>query len=187
MLNKYPLWKNLLIVVVLVLSVIYAAPNLYPPDPAIQITPSRSGAELTEETLSRVHKSLDDAGIEFFGEEQNGQTALLRLRSSDAQLPAKSAVQRVIGDEFIVALNLAPTTPQWLIDLGAGPMTLGLDLSGGVHFLMEVDMDEYVTGKINNYRQELRTRLREENIKYRRVVVEDKTLRLSFDAAEVRG
>ena len=84
-------------------------------------------------------------------------------------------------------MNLAPTTPQWLIDLGAGPMTLGLDLSGGVHFLMEVDMDEYVTGKINNYRQELRTRLREENIKYRRVVVEDKTLRLSFDAAEVRG
>lgn len=187
MLNKYPLWKNLLILVVVALAFIYAAPNLYPPDAAIQVTPARAGAEMSAATLNNVRKALDEAEISYFGEEVNGSTALLRLESADAQLPAKAAIQRKLGDEFVVALNLAPTTPDWLVNLGAGPMTLGLDLSGGVHFLMEVDMDEYVSGRITNYREDLRTSLRQEDIKYRRVVVEGTKVRLSFRQEALRS
>ncbi len=186
MLNKYPIWKNLLILAVVVLAFIYAAPNLYPPDSAIQVTPSRAGAEMSERTLEDVHKALDAADIEYFGEEVTGSTALFRLASTDAQLPAKAAIQRRLGDDYIVALNLAPTTPQWLVDLGAGPMTLGLDLSGGVHFLMEVDMAEYVKGRMTNYREDLRNSLREEDIKYRIIVADDTKLRLSFRKEELR-
>ena len=186
MLNKYPIWKNLLILAAIVLGLIYAAPNLYPPDPAIQVTPAQAGAEMSSATLSQVESSLENAGIGFFGTEVNGSTALLRLTSTGDQLPAKAAIQRQLGDDYVVALNLAPTTPEWLVNLGAGPMTLGLDLSGGVHFLMEVDMEEYVKGRIDNYRDDLRTRLREENIKYRRVVIEDDTVRLSFRDDDTR-
>ena len=186
MLNKYPIWKNLLILAVVVLAFIYAAPNLYPPDSAIQVTPSRAGAEMSERTLEDVRKALDAADIEYFGEEVTGSTALFRLESTDAQLPAKAAIQRRLGDDYIVALNLAPTTPQWLVDLGAGPMTLGLDLSGGVHFLMEVDMAEYVKGRMTNYREDLRNSLREEDIKYRIIVADDTKLRLSFRKEELR-
>ncbi|UTW46840.1 protein translocase subunit SecD [Bacterioplanoides sp. SCSIO 12839] len=186
MLNKTPIWKHILIVLVLLLSAIYAAPNLYPPDPAIQVTPARSGAEMSEATLERVRSALANKQIEFFGEEVNGATALFRLTQTDHQLPAKAAVQRLLGDEFIVALNLAPTTPDWLLDLGAGPMTLGLDLSGGVHFLMEVDMEDYLAGKFKNYRNELRNKLREEKLKYRRIQVEGSVLRISFKDEAVR-
>ena len=186
MLNKTPIWKHILIVLVLLLSAIYAAPNLYPPDPAIQVTPARSGAEMSEATLERVRSALSNKQIEYFGEEVNGATALFRLTQTDHQLPAKAAVQRLLGDEFIVALNLAPTTPDWLLDLGAGPMTLGLDLSGGVHFLMEVDMEDYLAGKFKNYRNELRNKLREEKLKYRRIQVEGSVLRISFKDEAVR-
>lgn len=186
MLNKTPIWKHILILLVLLLSAIYAAPNLYPPDPAIQVTPSRSGAEMSEATLQRIRSALNNRDIEFFGEEVNGSTALFRLKQTASQLPAKAAVQRLLGDEFVVALNLAPTTPEWLLNLGAGPMTLGLDLSGGVHFLMEVDMEDYLSGKFKNYRDELRTRLREEGLKYRRIQTEGSNLRISFRDAAVR-
>ncbi|WP_419810777.1 protein translocase subunit SecD [Bacterioplanoides sp.] len=186
MLNKTPIWKHILIVLVLLMSAIYAAPNLYPPDPAIQVTPARSGAEMSEATLERVRSALANNEIEYFGEEVTGATALFRLTQTDHQLPAKAAVQRLLGDEFIVALNLAPTTPDWLLDLGAGPMTLGLDLSGGVHFLMEVDMEDYLAGKFKNYRNELRNKLREEKLKYRRIQVEGSILRISFKDEAVR-
>lgn len=180
MLNKYPLWKNLLIVLVLALATIYSVPNLYPPDPAIQITPNQAGAELSDRALEKIRASLNENNIDYFGEEVTGGTVLFRLTDSEQQLPAKDQLQRVLGDEFVVALNRAPTTPQWLIDMGAGPMTLGLDLSGGVHFLMEVDMEGYMKGQMKNYQAEVKRQLREENIKYRRVTIENNSLRVSF-------
>ena len=186
MLNKYPLWKNLLVVLVLVLGCIYAAPNLYPPDPAIQIMPSRAGTEIGEDVLVRVRKTLEQRGIEYFGEELRGSTVLMRLRNGEQQLPAKDALQRVLGDSFVVALNLAPTTPQWLLNMGAGPMTMGLDLSGGVHFLMEVDMDDYLKSRVTNYREELRNRLREEQLRYRRIQIDGSSVRISFNDVETR-
>lgn len=187
MLNRYPIWKNLLILAVVALAFVYASPNLYPPDSAIQVTPARAGAEMSERTLNDIRSALDDAEIRYFGEEVKGSTSLFRLASNDAQLPAKSAIQRRLGDDYIVALNLAPNTPPWLMNLGAGPMTLGLDLSGGVHFLMEVDMAEYVKGRITNYREDLRNSLREENIKYRIIIAEDKELRMSFRKDALRS
>ncbi len=186
MLNKYPLWKNLLILFVLALAAVYAAPNLYPPDPAIQVTPAQAGAEMSQSVVSNVNEILQQNGIDVLADEVNGSTALVRLTSSEHQLAAKDLVQRELGDDYIVALNLAPTTPDWLLSMGAGPMTLGLDLSGGVHFLMEVDMEDYMAGRIKNYREELRTRLREEGIKYRRVVVEGNHIDVHFVDAGVR-
>mgnify|MGYP002700134027 FL=1 len=186
MLNKYPLWKNLLIVLVLALAAIYSVPNLYPPDSAIQITPNQSGAELSEHSLEKIRANLKENNIDFFGEEVTGGTVLFRLTDSEQQLPAKDQLQRVLGDDFVVALNRAPTTPQWLLDLGAGPMTLGLDLSGGVHFLMEVDMEGYMKGQMKNYQAEVKRQLREEKIKYRRVTIEDNTLRVSFKSEELQ-
>ncbi|MEC8443672.1 MAG: protein translocase subunit SecD [Pseudomonadota bacterium] len=187
MLNKYPLWKNLLILVVIGLALFYAAPNLYPPDPAVQVTPSRAGAEMSEDTLNRVRDALNGSDIEFFGETVKGGTALFRLTATDDQLSAKAAIQRQLGDDFVVALNLAPTTPEWMSNWGAGPMTLGLDLSGGVHFLMEVDMEDYVAGRIGNYREDLRNNLRQEKIKYRRIIAEGQQLRLSFREDALRS
>lgn len=187
MLNKYPLWKNLLIVLVLVLATVYALPNLYPPDPAIQITPARSGAELSERTLSKVRSDLKKTGTEYFGEELEGSTALFRLKDIEQQLPAKDSLQRLLGDEYVVALNQAPTTPEWLLDIGGKPMTLGLDLRGGVHFLMEVDMEGYMKGQMKNYQAEIKRQLREEKIRYRRVLVEPGyRILLNFKNEELR-
>jgi preprotein translocase subunit SecD len=186
MLNKYPLWKNILIVLVLAFATIYSVPNLYPPDPALQITPNQAGAELTERALERIRDNLKENNIDFFGEEVNGGTVLFRLKNTDQQLPAKDQLQRVLGNEFVVALNQAPTTPQWLMDLGAGPMTLGLDLSGGVHFLMEVDMEGYMKGQMKNYQAEVKRQLREEDIRYRRVTIENNSLRISFKSEELQ-
>ena len=157
MLNKYPLWKNLLIVMVLAFAIIYSIPNLYPPDAAIQITPSRAGETLSEHTLEKIRGSFKQNNVEFFGEEVSGSTVLYRLTDGELQLFAKDKLQRLLGDDFVVALNRAPTTPQWLLNIGGGPMTLGLDLSGGVHFLMEVDMTE-VTNAIQQANRELGTR-----------------------------
>src|SRR5690606_37117811 len=127
MLNRYPLWKYLLIVVVLLLGLVYATPNLYPDDPAIQI----SGISSTQ-TIEQ----SDNAG-----------SGLVRLVELDDQLPAQDIVRRTLGNEFVVAQNLAPTTPQWLLNIGAGPMKLGLDLAGGVHFLLEVDMEKAIEAR----------------------------------------
>jgi preprotein translocase subunit SecD len=186
MLNKYPIWKNLLIVLVLALATIYSVPNLYPPDPAIQITPNQAGAELSEQSLEKIRANLKENNIDFFGEEVTGGTVLFRLTDSEQQLPAKDKLQRILGDEFVVALNRAPTTPEWLLNLGAGPMTLGLDLSGGVHFLMEVDMEGYMKGQMKNYQAEVKRQLREEDIRYRRVTIEDNSLRVSFKSEELQ-
>lgn len=188
MLNKYPLWKYLLIVFVCVMGAVYALPNLYPPDPAIQITPAKSGDAVDEYTLNRALKALDSAEVEYFGQElQESKTALIRLKDAEQQLAAKGLVQRQLGDNFIVALNLAPTTPQWLIDMGAGPMTLGLDLSGGVHFLMEVDMEEFLKQRIENMRDGIKRSMREEKLRYRRVILAGENgIDVKFNDEEVR-
>jgi len=188
MLNKYPLWKYLLIIIVCALGVIYSLPNLYPPDAAVQITPAKSGDSVDEYSLKKALDALDEGGVKYFGEElQEGKTALIRLESQDLQLQAKGLIQRELGDGFIVALNLAPTTPQWLMDLGAGPMTLGLDLSGGVHFLMEVDMQEFLGQRLQGYRDTLKRNFREEKLRYKRVVAAgDHGIKVLFTKEDVR-
>ena len=167
MLNKYPLWKYLLVLSVLCLGFFYAAPNLYKPDPALQITGENSAQLIDKGTLVRAEKALDEAGIEYFGEtiDSDGRNALIRLKNQDKQLLAQAKVSRALGDGFIVALNLAPTTPSWLSDFGAQPVKLGLDLRGGVHFKLEVDVNAAIERRMEYYLNAAKRALREARIR----------------------
>jgi preprotein translocase subunit SecD len=169
MLNKYPLWKYLLILAVLALGFIYSAPNLYPNDPAIQISGASTALRINQADLTRINTALADASITVKSAvvANEGKNALLRLLEKDQQLAAKDVVRKVLGDDYVVALNLAPTTPQWLRALGASPMKLGLDLSGGVHFLLEVDMDKAIAARVKVYEGEVKGMLRKERLRYR--------------------
>ncbi|WP_313086300.1 protein translocase subunit SecD [Pseudomonas sp.] len=182
MLNRFPLWKYLLIVVVLGIAVIYSAPNLYPDDPAVQITGASTSHNVTDADLDRASKALADAGIAIKAAslDEQGRGGLLRLADQEDQLPAKDVVRRVLGDAYVVALNLAPTTPEWLRNLGANPMKLGLDLSGGVHFLLEVDMDKAIETRLNVYEGEVKTLLRKERGRYRSLPQADNAVQLGF-------
>jgi preprotein translocase subunit SecD len=165
--NKFPLWKNIMILMVVAFAFIYAAPNLYPPDPALQLSGQSSAMKIDQAVLTKVEKALAEANIDYFAGEADGEAALVRLVDSDLQMRAKEVVQAEMGGEYIVALNLAPTTPQWLSDLGGSPMKLGLDLSGGVHFLLEVDLDSALNTRLEGDLQEVKTSFREEKIRYR--------------------
>jgi preprotein translocase subunit SecD len=167
MLNKYPLWKNLLIVAVLGIGLLYAMPNLYRADPALQISGASSGMEIDQALMTRLSTALDAGSIEHFGEKANdtGKSGLIRLYDADMQLRAQRVVQRALGDGYIVALNLASNTPPWLSNLGAQAMKLGLDLSGGVHFLLEVDTDSAITTRLEHYTSGIKKKLRAERIR----------------------
>ncbi len=169
MLNRFPLWKYLLILAVLAIAVIYSAPNLYPDDPAIQVTGASTSQEIGEADLERISKALMDGGIAVKSAslDEQGRGGLVRLQRQDDQLPAKDIVRRALGDAYVVALNLAPTTPDWLRNLGASPMKLGLDLSGGVHFLLEVDMDKAIETRLSVSEGEVKSLLRKERVRYR--------------------
>lgn len=187
MLNKYPLWKNLLIILVLVIGGVYAAPNLYPDDYAVQVSGASTATVLTQQTLNRALKGLDKAGVAHKGAEVLEKGLLIRLGSSDEQLRAQAAISRILGDDYVTALNLAPTTPDWLTSIGAGPMKLGLDLRGGVHFLMEVDMAAAVAQKLDVYISEIKTKLRGERIRYRTVERKaDGSLSIKFASLEAQ-
>ncbi len=187
MLNRYPLWKYLLLIVVLALALIYSAANLYTPDPAVQISGVSSSLEMSDRTLDRATKALKAKNIAYFGETLTSKSALIRLDDKDQQLEAKEVIKSALGDDYIVALNMAPTTPQWLNSLGASPMKLGLDLSGGVHFLMEVDTDSVVKARIEGIPTQLKRQLRAEKIRYQNVTVDkDNQLIALFKTAELR-
>lgn len=182
MLNRFPLWKYLLILVVLAVACIYSAPNLYPDDPAVQITGATTSLNVTEADLNRATTALKEAGIEVkaVSLDEQGRGGLLRLLRQDDQLPAKDVIRRALGDAYVVALNLAPTTPDWLRNLGASPMKLGLDLSGGVHFLLEVDMEKAVETRLNVHEGEVKSLLRKERIRYRSLPTQNNAVQLGF-------
>ncbi|MCG8521699.1 MAG: protein translocase subunit SecD [Pseudomonadales bacterium] len=181
MLNKYPLWKNLVIVFALVIGFIYALPNFFPDDYAIQITGARGSTEVEQRVLDRALAKLEQEGIEVKSSLLEERDALIRLTSSDDQLRARPAVQAALGNEYLVALNMAPSTPGWLRSLGAGPMKLGLDLRGGVHFLLEVDMETALNQRLEALSGQIKRELREERIRYRGGDIEDQArIVLSF-------
>ena len=185
MINQYPLWKNLLILAVFFISVIYALPNVYGEDPALQITNARAG-KLEAGVQDRVENALKTAGIVYKSIKSDDQEILVRFDSTEAQLKAVDFIKASLGTQFVVALNLAPSTPQWLQSLGALPMYLGLDLRGGVYFLLEVDMDAAVKQAIDRYAGDLRTLLREQKIRYSQIRTENGGVRLMFNSAEDR-
>ncbi|AAM84574.1 protein translocase subunit SecD [Yersinia pestis] len=165
MLNRYPLWKYLMLIVVIFVGLLYALPNLYGEDPAVQITGAR-GIAASETTLVQVRDVLEKDNIASKSIALENGAILARFRDPDVQLRAREALVEALGDKYVIALNLAPATPSWLAKLGAEPMKLGLDLRGGVHFLMEVDMDTAL-GKLQEQTMDtLRTDLREKNIPY---------------------
>lgn len=158
MLNHYSRGVNVLIALVVLLFGLYAFPNLYPEDPAVQISAGRN-AEVNLDTSAKVRTALEAASIPTKGIELEGNRLLVRLEKSDDQQPAKEAVQQLLGENYTVALNLAATTPNWLRAIGGSPLKLGLDLRGGVHFLMEVDMktalEKSQTQMIDDFRSAL--------------------------------
>ncbi len=182
MLNKYPLWKYLLILAVLAIGLVYSIPNLYPDDPAVQISGASSALSIEQGDVERASKALQDAGIHVKAAslDERGRGGLIRLTKQDDQLPAKDIVRRVLGDDYVVALNLAQTTPDWLRSLGASPMKLGLDLSGGVHFLLEVDMDKALDVRRKVYEGEIKSLLRKERIRYRSMPEQGGRIQLGF-------
>ena len=165
MLNRYPLWKNILILLVVLWGLLYSVPNLYPDNEALQIT--NESLNLNSADVEVITTALEAAQVEFFGEEISDTDILLRFDSVEDQLRAKTAIEDALTDDYIVALNLAPTTPGWMQAIRAGKMNLGLDLQGGVHFLMEVDMDAAQERRMNDDLGNVRTILREERIRTR--------------------
>ena len=173
MLNRYPAWKNILILLVVILGLLYSVPNLYPDDEAIQIT--GTNLDLNQSDLAVVTTALEAAQIDFFGVEFEETSIMVRFNSVEEQLRAKTAIEDALGDGYIIALNLAPTTPSWLQAIGAGKMNLGLDLQGGVHFLMEVDMDAAIERRMEDNLSNVRTILREQRIRTRGLNLIDNT------------
>ncbi|MBJ2065725.1 protein translocase subunit SecD [Serratia odorifera] len=185
MLNRYPLWKYLMLIVVIIVGLLYALPNLYGEDPAVQITGAR-GVAASEATLDQVRTVLEKDQIASKSIALEEGAILARFSDPDVQLRAREALMAAMGDKYVVALNLAPATPRWLTMLGAEPMKLGLDLRGGVHFLMEVDMDTAL-GKLQEQTMDtLRSDLREKGIAYASIRKLDKygvEVRFRDDAA----
>lgn len=167
MLNKFPFWKNILIILVALFAFVYAAPNYFPADAAIQLSGQSGSMKIDNDVLKEMQLALDDADIDYFGGKTDDQTALLRIKDRDSQLRAKEIIQAEMGSDYIVALNLAPTTPRWLRSLGGKPMKLGLDLSGGVHFLLEVDLESALVLRLEGTLSDIKAVLREERVRYR--------------------
>ena len=173
--RRYGIWKYTLIIFVLLMGLIYALPNLYAPDPSVQVSYNNSSQETDSSLLRRIEVLLNDSKekLPTYQIEQNQDFVLVRLSSNEEQLNIKRLLSSELGNDVVVALNLAQTTPRWLADIGASPMKLGLDLRGGVHFLMEVDTNAAVNNRQNGVIQDLKRQLREENIRYNSIYVEN--------------
>lgn len=165
MINQYPLWKYLLIVVVIIIGVLYALPNLYGEVPVIQIAPVRS-APIDDATQQRVIEQIKSVDISYQAIERTERGIMVRFSDTEDQLKARDAVSAALGNNYVVALNLVSATPDWLTSINALPMYLGLDLRGGVHFLMSVDMDAAVRQAEERYVSDIRAGLRGEKIRY---------------------
>lgn len=192
MINQYPFWKYLLLILVIIVGAVYALPNLYGEDPAIQISATR-GAVLDASTVDLVKDKLSQEKISIKSIVLDPKQILIRFGDTEEQLKGQDVLRDILNNDYIVALNLAPSTPQLMRDIQANPMYLGLDLRGGVHFLMEVDMDAAVTQALERYRGDFRTLLREDKIRYLAITREGDALdgtgviRLKFRKEQVRA
>lgn len=169
MLNRYPLWKYLLLIFVTVVGFVYSIPNIYIPDPAVQVSGESSAKVIDAPVLSQMESALKDAHIDYFGGEVDGKAAMVRVKDREQQMLARKLIQQSLGDGFVVALKNAATTPAWLQALGAEPMKLGLDLAGGVHFLLEVDTDSAIEKRQQIAADEIKDKLRKAKIRYQDV------------------
>jgi preprotein translocase subunit SecD len=166
--NRYSPWKYLLILVLIGLGALFALPNIYGKDPALQISATRS-SEVSQLTEFQVSTALEEAKIPYKSIELGLESLVVRFKNEETQLKAQSAIKKSLGLSYVVALNLAPATPDWLTKFGAEPMFLGLDLRGGVHFLMEVDMVAAVSKAEDRYISDMRSKLRENKVRYKTI------------------
>ncbi|MCF6224932.1 MAG: protein translocase subunit SecD [Xanthomonadales bacterium] len=166
--NQYPRWKYILIVVLLVLGALYATPNLFGDDPAVQVSHNK-GFTLPAEIVDTVNSALSAADIFVKASESTSKRLLFRFNNTEDQLKASDTIKEQLGEQYVVALNLAPATPDWLRNLGAAPMVLGLDLQGGVHFLMQVDMKTAASQQLDRFVDDIRVTLRSAKIRYKSV------------------
>ncbi len=187
MVNRYAPWRYLLLILIIAVGAIYAAPNLYGEDPAVQI--SHRVNLIDEGELNNIRSLLETEGIEYRSAEIDGANILVRFGTEDAQLRAATRLRDLLAAtdrRYGVALNLAPATPDWLTALNALPMYLGLDLRGGVHFLMEVDMQSAIEKSLQRAAGELRSFMREEKVRYKAVQTRDESISIRFTSAEAR-
>lgn len=176
----YPAWKYFLIIFVLFISGLYALPNLYPDEPAVQVTSASAGTQLDEALLQKSQQLLDESGIANHNPTFQDNSALLRLNNTEDQLKAQGVLRQQLGNDYVVALNLAQTTPEWLRSIGAKPLKLGLDLRGGVRFVLEVDMDKAIEQRLKSASSDVRRALRSERVPVKGVSPSDQGLILHF-------
>ena len=169
---------------VLVFGALYSLPNLYPANPSIQIAYSQSGQAADTDLLNKVNTLISENGINAKDVSLKENNIVAQFSDLDAQLKAKTVIQRALLDQVIVALNLEPTTPEWLANLGAGPLKLGLDLSGGVHFLLEVDIANALQNRLENTLSSYRKRFADDGIAYSQSQIEDQSLVFKFNDSE---
>ncbi|MGQ3892859.1 protein translocase subunit SecD [Legionella sp. CNM-4043-24] len=182
--NKYPLWKNLALIIVVVIGFIYAVPNLYSEDPAVQIS-SQSSMD-SGQLKQQVEDVLREAGLSYASMSASGDNLEVRFTSTDTQLLAQDAIKNALGKDFTVALNFAPSTPAWLSRIGAEPMKQGLDLRGGVHLLLEVDVDSVVARRYEGMMKNIGQDLRENGIRYAGIrFLADKGITIRFRTSDI--
>jgi len=181
--NRYPLWKNLLVLIIFTIGIVYALPNLYGDDPSVQVS-SAHAAKLVQEQANQVESAIKDAGVGIKAFEFKEDHILARFNNTDDQMKAADLLRDKMGSDYTVALNLAPTTPAWLRSLGAEAMYLGLDLRGGVHFLLEVDMNAAVKQAEERYNDDIRQALRNDKIRYQSVSKDDGYIKVKLNAAD---
>ncbi|MGH8742903.1 MAG: SecDF P1 head subdomain-containing protein, partial [Burkholderiales bacterium] len=184
--NRYPLWKYIVIGISLLLGILYALPNLFGEVPAVQILPAQSALKVDTALLARVEEALAKANISAQGVFLDVNTVKVRFADTDTQLKAKDLLQAKLGDSYVVALNLLSSSPKWLSSIGALPMYLGLDLRGGVHFLLQVDMKAALDKAADRYVNDIRTNMRDKKIAYTGVSRDGQTVLVKFRDAEAR-
>lgn len=184
--NRYPLWKYLIILVALFAGTVFTIPNFFGESPAIQISPLRATAKVDVELLNKVDSLLADNGVSVQAAYLDSTGVKVRFQNTDAQLKAKDVVQDEFGEDFVVALNLLSNSPRWLASFNALPMYLGLDLRGGVHFLLEVDVPSSLEKARESYVQDLRQLMRAENIRYSKISINQSNVDIEFRETTIR-
>ena len=183
--NRYARWTYLVILIAFCVGGLYTLPNFFGEAPAVQVSPARASAKVDTATLGKVEEALKAASLtpSLIGLENNSLKA--RFETTEQQLQAKDAIQNALNPEaanpaYVVALNLIPRTPTWLSAINAAPMYLGLDLRGGVHFMLQVDMQSALTKKLDSLSGDLRSALREKNLRHNGISRERETILMGF-------
>ena len=184
--NRYPLWKYLLIAATVVIGLLYTLPNFYGEVPAVQVSPLRANLKADAALMGRIEETLKKASLDPSGIALDANSVKARFAGTEEQIKAKDAIQTALGEDYVVALNLLSRSPQWLASIGALPMYLGLDLRGGVHFLMQVDMKSALAKKLDAYTNDIRGMLREQRLQYSGLAREGQSVTVRFREAALR-